>query len=47
MGTIDSLLRSRAYLGVEYDSEEVTEHIVDLFTSGLMARSNEALQAGS
>ncbi|NIN68834.1 MAG: hypothetical protein GTO63_29940 [Anaerolineae bacterium] len=44
-GTIDSLLRSRVYLGVEFDSEKVTEHIVDLCTSGLMARSNQASQA--
>jgi len=35
MGTIDSFVRARVYLGVEYDLEEVTECIMDLFTRGL------------
>jgi len=45
MGTIDSFVRAQVYLGLEHDWEKVTECIVDLFTHGLMVRSNEALQA--
>lgn len=41
MGTIDSFVRSRFFLGLEYDLEEVTECIVDLFTRGLVVISNE------
>ena len=41
MGTIDSLVRSRVYLGVKYEIEEVTECIVDLFTRGLVVMFNE------
>lgn len=41
MGTIDSFVRSRFFLGLEYDLEEVTECIVDLFTRGLVVMSNE------
>lgn len=37
MGTIDSFVRAQVYLGVEYDSEQVTECIVDLFKRGLVA----------
>jgi AcrR family transcriptional regulator len=43
MGVVDSFVRARVYLGAEYDSEQVTECIVDLFTRGLIVRSNEAL----
>jgi len=43
MGTIDSFVRAQVYLGVEYDLEEVAECIVDLFTHGLIVKSNEAL----
>ena len=43
MGTVDSFVRARAYLGVEYDLEQVTECIVDLFTRGLIAGPKEAL----
>jgi len=41
MGTIDSFVRSRFYLGAEYEIEEVTECIVDLFTRGLVVMSNQ------
>ncbi len=41
MGTIDSFVRSRVYLGVEYEIEEITECIVDLFARGLAVTSNE------
>lgn len=41
LGTIDSFVRSRFFLGLEYDLEEVTECIVDLFTRGLVVISNE------
>lgn len=41
MGTIDSFVRSRFFLGLEYDLEEVTECIVDLFTRGLVVISSE------
>jgi len=37
MGTVDSFVRARVYLGVEYDLEEVAECIVDLYKHGLMA----------
>jgi AcrR family transcriptional regulator len=37
MGTVDSFVRARVYLGAEYDLEEVAECIVDLFKRGLMA----------
>lgn len=37
MGTIDSFVRARVYLGAEYDLEKVAECIVDLFKHGLMA----------
>jgi AcrR family transcriptional regulator len=45
MGTIDSFVRAHVYLGVEHDLERVAECIVDLFTHGLMVKSNEALPA--
>jgi TetR/AcrR family transcriptional regulator len=38
LGTVDSFVRSRAYLGVEYDLAEVADGMVDLYTSGLSAR---------
>lgn len=37
MGTVDSFVRAQVYLGVEYDSEQVAECIVDLFERGLVA----------
>jgi AcrR family transcriptional regulator len=37
MGTVDSFVRARVYLGAEYDLEEVAECIVDLFKRGLVA----------
>ena len=36
LGTVDSFVRSQAYLGVEYDIDEVADGIVDLFSRGLM-----------
>lgn len=35
MGSVDSFVRSKVYLGIDYDPEEVTEGVVDLFTRGL------------
>ena len=35
LGTVDSFVRSRAYLGVEYDLAEVAGCVVDLYTAGL------------
>jgi len=43
LGTIDSFVRAQVYLEVEYDLQEVTDCIVDLFTRGLIVRSNGAL----
>lgn len=43
MGTVDSFVRARVYLGAEYDSEKVTDCIVDLFTRGLIVESSEVL----
>jgi len=37
LGTVDSFVRSQAYLGVEYDIDEVADCIVDLFSRGLTA----------
>ncbi|MCL7453580.1 MAG: TetR/AcrR family transcriptional regulator [Anaerolineae bacterium] len=38
LGTVDSFVRSRAYLGVEYDLEEVADCVVNLFSGGLSAK---------
>ena len=35
LGMVDSFVRSRVYLGVEYDIDEVADCIVDLFSRGL------------
>ena len=35
MGTVDSFVRSQVYLGVQYDPQELTSAIVDLFANGL------------
>lgn len=37
LGTVDSFVRSRAYLGLEYDPQEIADCLVDLFTGGLQA----------
>lgn len=37
LGMVDSFVRSRAYLGVEYDLEQVAHSIVDLLADGLRA----------
>lgn len=42
VGTIDSFVRVRAYLDVEYDHRQVVDCIVDLFTHGLIARPADA-----
>jgi AcrR family transcriptional regulator len=41
LGTVDSFIRSRVYLGVEYDREEVADCIVDLLAGGLRAGRHE------
>jgi AcrR family transcriptional regulator len=38
LGTVDSFVRSHAYLGVEYDMDEIAACLVDLFLDGLRAR---------
>ena len=35
LGTVDSFVRSRAYLGLEYDLAELAASVVDLFADGL------------
>jgi TetR/AcrR family transcriptional regulator len=45
VGTIDSFVRAKVYLGAEYDLEEVARCIVDLFTWGLAVTSDEASEA--
>jgi AcrR family transcriptional regulator len=37
LGTADSFVRSRAYLGLEYDGADLADRIVDLFAGGLQA----------
>ena len=37
LGTVDSFVRSRAYLGLEYDPQEIAGCLADLFTDGLRA----------
>jgi AcrR family transcriptional regulator len=37
MGTVDSFVRAQVYLGAEYDLEQVTECILDLYRRGLTA----------
>lgn len=37
LGTVDSFVRSRLFLGLEYEPEELTHSIVDLFAEGLRA----------
>ncbi len=37
LGTVDSFVRSRAYLGLEYDRAELAGRVVDLFDGGLRA----------
>lgn len=43
MGTMNSFVEAKVYLGIEYDLERVVACIMDLFTHGLVARfrSNE------
>lgn len=41
MGTVDSFVRGKVYLGIGYDPEDVTRGIVDLFIDGLKAGSAE------
>lgn len=43
MGAIDSFVRARVYLGVEYDLQRVTDSMVDLFVHGLIATCKEAV----
>jgi TetR/AcrR family transcriptional regulator len=38
LGTVDSFVRSRAYLGLEYDPEEISDCLLDLFTGGLRTK---------
>lgn len=44
MGTVDSFVRARVYLGVEYDPDQVTESIVDLYGQGLASTVHQARQ---
>jgi AcrR family transcriptional regulator len=37
MGTVDSFVRARVYLGAEYDAEQVAASIVELYGRGLAA----------
>jgi TetR/AcrR family transcriptional regulator len=37
LGTVDSFVRSRAYLGIDYDLEVTARCLVDLFADGLRA----------
>ena len=39
MGTVDSFVRAKVYLGIGYEPDEVTGGIVDLFIDGLKAGS--------
>lgn len=39
VGTVDSFIRAQFFLDVEYDMENVTENIVDLYARGLTATS--------
>ncbi len=43
MGTVDSFVRAKTHLGVQYDLEEITDCIVSLYERGL---SNEASHTG-
>jgi hypothetical protein len=43
LGTADSFVPPRGYLGLEYDLEEVAACVVDLFAGGLRASYKEAL----
>jgi hypothetical protein len=43
MGTVDSFVRAQVYLGAEYDLQEVSDCIVDLFADGLRAKPNGVL----
>ena len=38
LGTVDSFVRAKTHLGVQYDLEEITDCIAELFTDGLRAR---------
>jgi TetR/AcrR family transcriptional regulator len=38
LGTVDSFVRSRAYLGLEYDPEEIADCIVELLSEGLRGK---------
>jgi hypothetical protein len=37
MGTVDSFVRARVYLGAEYDAAQVAESVVELYGRGLAA----------
>ena len=47
LGVVDSFVRSRVYLGLEYDLEEVADCIVDLFSAGLSAEGAQTALASS
>ena len=36
VGTVDSLVSGRAYLGLEYDTQKTSAALVDLLTKGLL-----------
>ena len=38
LGTVDSFVRAKTHLGTQYDVEEITDCIVELYTDGLRAR---------
>jgi TetR/AcrR family transcriptional regulator len=39
LGTVDSFVRAKTHLGVQYDPEEITDCIVSLYQHGLSAQS--------
>jgi AcrR family transcriptional regulator len=43
LGTIDSFVRARVYLGTDYDHDQVVACIVDLYTRGLTAQTAGAI----
>jgi hypothetical protein len=38
LGTVDSFVRAKTHLGVQYDLEEITDCITELYTDGLRPR---------
>lgn len=40
MGSVDSFVRARVFLGADFDVETLAEQVVDLFARGLIANDN-------